>query len=99
MGKTMDISNFNHWFDVLRWGKTVDDLVEMSYKNIMQNAVIEKTTGKVVPPAELISTFRKTYDNNKILLAINNLHPIVRELGEKHQDMIKKVLNKINNIS
>lgn len=95
----MDINNFNHWFGVLDWeGKTSDEMAEFLYQNIMMKRIPNLNTGNDVSFQEQLQSFRNTSANNKTLLSLN-IHHRIRELGEKHQNMISKLLDRLTSIS
>lgn len=96
----MNINNFNAWFGVFFWdGKTSDEMAESIYNQIWSSIVPNKDTGKKVPKHEIITKFKETLKHNEKLFLTPNLHPQLKELGNQHQAMIMKVLEKLNSLN
>lgn len=90
----MDINNFDIWFSILDWDCSTDEMVEKIYTAAVQKPIAERPKSKAVLVPQTIRMFKNTYEKNIILLK-EKLHPRVRELGEKHQAMITKLIRKL----
>lgn len=95
----MDINNFNHWFGVLDWdGKTSEEMANTLYAEIISRPIVNKDSGNNIKLEQMYASFMNAYKQNEYLLSLD-IHPRVKVFGKKHQEMVKLMLEKINNIS
>jgi hypothetical protein len=91
----IDVNSFNHWFSVLDWDRSIEEMVETIYQEVITKPILDKTTGANVALKTMRDKFHKTFQNNQYLLSLD-LHPRLKDLGAKQQAFVVMVLARLD---
>ncbi len=94
----IDVKNFDTWFDVLSWDKSVDEIADQVYKDVLAQPIKDLDNNTNVPLSSLKKKIKDTFLHNEMLLSLP-VNENLKKLGRKHQELMEKILLKLDLLS